>query len=154
MGWINYISNNSGGNWWLKDKDWEKLESMGWTVHWEHSINQDHGDFDGKGSADDPHEWEKKKSYSFGHDHKYGSAQRVKSEPDGSSYLGAKATSAGKETDDPEKTIHEWEMITGQNADAEGCNCCGNPHNFTYIDDKGKEHYSSVEVTQTRRSWW
>lgn len=31
---IEYDSNNSGGNWWLEDKDWEALEAAGWEVEW------------------------------------------------------------------------------------------------------------------------
>jgi hypothetical protein len=34
MGLIEYSSNNSGGSWWLEDKDWEALDRAGWTVHW------------------------------------------------------------------------------------------------------------------------
>ena len=30
-----YDSNNSGGDWWLTDDDWKKLEGAGWTVNWE-----------------------------------------------------------------------------------------------------------------------
>jgi len=29
-----YNSNNSGGNWWLSDDDWFKLEKAGWNVRW------------------------------------------------------------------------------------------------------------------------
>lgn len=29
-----YVSNNSGGDWWLTDEDWKKLESAGWKVAW------------------------------------------------------------------------------------------------------------------------
>ena len=32
---ITYSSNNSGGHWWLKDKDWKNLERAGWDVEWE-----------------------------------------------------------------------------------------------------------------------
>ena len=32
---VEYSSNNSGGNWWLKDKDWLALEKAGWRVYWE-----------------------------------------------------------------------------------------------------------------------
>ena len=32
--YIEYSSNNSGGNWWLKDRDWEALEEAGWVVDW------------------------------------------------------------------------------------------------------------------------
>ncbi len=31
---LHYDSNNSGGDWWLKDKDWKGLEKCGWTVQW------------------------------------------------------------------------------------------------------------------------
>jgi len=31
---VEYSSNNSGGSWWLKDKDWKKLEKAGWKVEW------------------------------------------------------------------------------------------------------------------------
>ena len=29
-----YSSNNSGGSWWLKDRDWYALEKAGWDVDW------------------------------------------------------------------------------------------------------------------------
>jgi hypothetical protein len=32
--YIEYSSNNSGGSWWLSDKDWEALEEAGWVVNW------------------------------------------------------------------------------------------------------------------------
>ena len=31
---IKYHTNNSGGSWWLKDKDWKSLEKGGWNVEW------------------------------------------------------------------------------------------------------------------------
>jgi hypothetical protein len=31
---VRYASNNSGGSWWLTDKDWHKLEAAGWEVEW------------------------------------------------------------------------------------------------------------------------
>lgn len=34
MGLLEYSSNNSGGDWWLKDADWIALEDAGWTVEW------------------------------------------------------------------------------------------------------------------------
>ncbi len=33
-GILAYDSNNSGGDWWLKDADWKKLSEAGWNVHW------------------------------------------------------------------------------------------------------------------------
>jgi hypothetical protein len=32
---VKYLSNNSGGSWWLKDEDWEALEAAGWRVKWQ-----------------------------------------------------------------------------------------------------------------------
>ena len=32
--YVEYTSNNSGGEWRLKDKDWKALESVGWEVKW------------------------------------------------------------------------------------------------------------------------
>jgi len=31
---IEYTSNNSGGDWWLSDKNWKDLEAAGWQVNW------------------------------------------------------------------------------------------------------------------------
>ena len=31
---VKYSSNNSGGRWWLEDKDWHALEAAGWKVDW------------------------------------------------------------------------------------------------------------------------
>ena len=31
---VQYSSNNSGGDWWLSDDDWRKLEAAGWAVEW------------------------------------------------------------------------------------------------------------------------
>ena len=93
---VEYNSNNSGGGWWLKDEDWQKLEDAGWTVDW---------------FAD-----QKDREY-------------FRADSDGR-WLGALATSAKKEFRSVRLAIKEWEEITGQDADDEGCNCCGQPHNF------------------------
>lgn len=91
---IEYSSNNSGGDWWLSDDDWYKLELNGWKVDW---------------VKDSPHF----KSW--------GCTDR---------WLGCLAKSAEKEFSCREMAILEWEHITGKNAEAEGCPCCGPPHNF------------------------
>jgi hypothetical protein len=80
---IVYSSNNSGGSFWLKDEDWQKLEDAGWTVEWKDER-----------------------------------------------WLGTLATEAKKEFRSMRLAIKEFEAITGQDADDEGCNCCGQPHNF------------------------
>lgn len=79
-----YSSNNSGGDWWLKDEDWKALEANGWTVEWRK---------EGR-------------------------------------WLGALATEATKEFHSKGEAIAEWERITHQYAEDDGCSCCGQPHNF------------------------
>jgi hypothetical protein len=32
--YVEYSSNNSGGNWWLSDQNWLDLEKAGWEVKW------------------------------------------------------------------------------------------------------------------------
>jgi hypothetical protein len=32
--YVEYESNNSGGDWWLSDDDWHALEAAGWEVEW------------------------------------------------------------------------------------------------------------------------
>lgn len=86
-----YSSNNSGGRWWLKDKDWKALERNGWKV-----------------------EWAKKGGFMV----------------QNGRYLGALATSAKKKFYSEGEAVAEWERITGQSADDQGCPCCGQPHNF------------------------
>jgi len=31
---VEYKSNNSGGSWWLDDKQWAALEAAGWVIDW------------------------------------------------------------------------------------------------------------------------
>lgn len=38
---VRYSSNNSGGGWWLKDKDWKALEKAGWKVKWYSKAKKD-----------------------------------------------------------------------------------------------------------------
>ena len=37
---LEYDHNNSGGHWWLKDKDWKNLEKAGWKVDWYKNRNK------------------------------------------------------------------------------------------------------------------
>lgn len=37
---VEYHSNNSGGSWWLADKDWFALEKAGWKVKWHAQENR------------------------------------------------------------------------------------------------------------------
>lgn len=45
-------------------------------------------------------------------------------------FLGALATSAKKDFYSIDEAKAEFERITGQDPEEEGCNCCGQPHNF------------------------
>jgi hypothetical protein len=95
---VEYSSNNSGGTWWLKDKDWKSLEEAGWKVNW---------------FKDSPHDF-------------------IRVDKDGR-WLGALAAEATREGLSLKMAIAEWEDITGQNPNATGCACCGEPHNFRAI---------------------
>lgn len=51
-------------------------------------------------------------------------------------WLGALASRATRRGLSLRDAILEWESITGEDAAALGCNCCGTPHNFyEYNDD-------------------
>lgn len=51
-------------------------------------------------------------------------------EPGGDRFLGALAMNATREGLSLDEAIAEWEQITGQYAYAQGCDCCGRPHEF------------------------
>lgn len=55
----------------------------------------------------------------------------------GERWLGAIATGASKDFESMREAVEEFESITGQDASDEGCNCCGNPHNFSGRDENG-----------------
>lgn len=55
-------------------------------------------------------------------------------------WLGALATSASIEVEDPVEAIRQFEQITGQDTSDEGCNCCGPPHSFYWETADGKSH--------------
>jgi hypothetical protein len=69
-------------------------------------------------------------------------------------WLGCLAKEASKEFNTADEGIEEWSDITGENPNSEGCNCCGPPHSFSYEDENGEHHYSSVVVTNTERTWY
>ena len=96
---VNYYSNNSGGEFWLADEDWEALEKAGWIVNW--------------------------------HDKRR---------------FGTPAYEAEKEFNTIKEAIDEFEKITNQEASAEGCECCGPPHEFTWEDEKGIHTISGKEI--------
>lgn len=129
-----YSSNNSGGDWWLSKDDWDALEAAGWNVHWYQSKD-----------------WADKTTPSQYSDDPAELLRKV--EPRGPFFLGAWAKSCAKEFGTPAEGIEEFERVANQNASDEGCNCCGPPHEFSYVDADGTRHYSSVEVTDTRVVW-
>jgi hypothetical protein len=100
---IQYDSNNSGGGWWLKDKDWKNLEKKGWKVFWKKD----------------------EKPLIIG-----GRESNLNCADEDGRWLGALATSAQKDFPSPGDAIREFEKITKQDASDEGCNCCGPPHSF------------------------
>lgn len=52
-------------------------------------------------------------------------------------WLGALARSATREGLTLDEAVQEWERVTGEWAAALGCECCGEPHNFTEYDAEG-----------------
>lgn len=120
-----YTSNNSGGGWWLDDHDWRKLAEAGWNVFWR-------GDDDRSPYSDDQEEL-------------------LAPFPEtGERWLGALATAAAKRVPSAREGVAEWELLTGENAAAIGCNCCGNPHQFRFVDASGDDHYVLLaDVTTT-----
>jgi hypothetical protein len=68
-------------------------------------------------------------------------------------WLGCLAKEASKEFETPDEGIEEWKTITGQDPWAEGCNCCGVPHNFSYEDAKGNTHYPQVRRENSFDGW-
>jgi hypothetical protein len=63
-------------------------------------------------------------------------------------FLGALATKATVQADSVSDAIREWERVTGEDAGAVGCNCCSQPHNFSWTENAtGKRGHSELEVT-------
>lgn len=128
---VEYSSNNSGGSWWLKDKDWVALEKAGWTVIWGglHFCKSRYG-FDNR-----------KPNYKF---KECASAEKCKGhrlskshknmKPD-DRWLGALARGAYKNFGSVKEALLEFEKLTGQSVMDDGCNCCGSPHSFSWEGD-------------------
>jgi hypothetical protein len=55
---------------------------------------------------------------------------RLFRDPDSDRWLGALATKATRYGLSEGEAIAEWQRVTGQNANDEGCSCCGEPHYF------------------------
>ena len=68
-------------------------------------------------------------------------------------WLGALARDAEIEgVSSMEEAVASWEKATGQTSTDAGCPCCGQPHNFTLYDDKGK-YVDSGPHTSYEASW-
>ena len=83
---VEYSSNNSGGDWWLTDDDWKKLEQAGWIVQWREER-----------------------------------------------FLGALAMYATYQCKSREEAVESFAQTTGKDPYAEGCWCCGPPHEFMVL---------------------
>jgi hypothetical protein len=115
---IEYDSNNSGGHWWLEDKDWKNLKKAGWLIKWSNlDFQYDENGMRIKDSKGFPVLEESKKRLFLGRDGRY---------------LGAIATEAFVNRDCVKDALLEFEKITGQEVSEEGCNCCGAPHCFSW----------------------
>lgn len=134
---VEYISNNSGGSFWLKDEDWDKLAEAGWNVHW---MQPDYLGGLSRALRDPDYE-------------SPGPLEPRERHPD-ERWLGALATHAAKEFENPADAIEEFERITGQDAGAIGCNCCGSPHSFSYTDEDGGYHYASPREPESAPVEW
>lgn len=63
-------------------------------------------------------------------------------------FLGALATSATRECMSEKVAIAEWETITGEDSNEQGCSCCGRPHNFyavPYVFETNAAHQSAIQ---------
>lgn len=106
---VEYSTNNSGGSYWLKEKDWEALQDAGWLIaDWDNLVY----DTDGEYVPDE-------------------NGLPTVSRPADLS----KAHYAYKLFNNIQDAIAEFEKLTGQDVSDEGCNCCGAPHSFTWGRD-------------------
>lgn len=132
--YVEYDSNNSGGSWWLEDKDWKALEAAGWKVRWAwldyvYEDNDYERDEDGtpKLSID--------------------TSDNALSVKEGERWLGTLARGAYRVGLPIRDAVDEWQKITGADPYDAGCSCCGQPHNFSEYDDNGKYVVGGPEPT-------
>jgi hypothetical protein len=107
---IQYYSNNSGGRDWLSSEDWKKLDRSGWRLYGFDSFV-----YEGC-------------SYKRDED---GFPERASSTVDDPHF-------AMKMFQSMDDAIAEWESIVGQDPEEEGCECCGQPHEFSEIRQEVK----------------
>ena len=135
---LEYSSNNSGGSFWLSDEDWKNMEDAGWKVQW-----------GGRWFCNSKWNLRPKERPAYlekecsqdeecpGHP----AARNFEEVNKSMRWLGALATNATIETDNPKRTIREWEDLVSQDSCATGCSCCGPPHDFSWRDEDGRYHY-------------
>ena len=134
---VTYSSNNSGGSWWLRDKDWLALEAAGWTVEW-------------GGLAFCHSTWRAQvpaicqPGQCHGHQ-RYQTGQEALQAGDTARNLDALAHEASKDCPTMADAVREWERITGEDASDEGCTCCGPPHTFS-TDEGGFTSVTGDEI--------
>jgi hypothetical protein len=61
-------------------------------------------------------------------------------------FLGALANYASKDFPTPKDAIEEFQRVTGCDASADGCSCCGPPHAFSWKDASGGGYASGSEI--------
>jgi len=120
---IEYRSNNSGGNWWLSDKNWQDLEAAGWYVEW-----------GGKFFCASSYEKIPEGKEDCGLGEKCPGHRKAENDEEAEDmrWLGCLAHTATKEFVDVKEGLQEFERITGLDISDEGCNCCGAPHTFSW----------------------
>ena len=128
---VRYFSNNSGGNDWLDETAWKKLEDAGWRL------------------------------YGFGN-FEYADGNEVMDETGRPKFIGEldRSKYAYKRFDDIKTALKEFEELTGADVTAEGCNCCGAPHEFSWEGPDGRDSCSGedagtyllgVDLTKSKR---
>lgn len=126
---IEYHSNNSGGGWWLTDKDWLALEKAGWEVQWGHGyfcrsrFGNPYGDMNKPDVlCATSHDCQGHYSPVFNTEQRFLKAAATRATRYGLSLDEAKA---------------EFAKVTKQDTEDPGCSCCGQPHEF-YEREAGK----------------
>jgi hypothetical protein len=119
---VEYSSNNSGGSDWLSAKDWEALRNAGWKLF----------TFDDTAYRDGESIPDKNGLPSY-------KSEVAEGEQDKDKFtitsLKGRYKYAYKLFNNIQEALKEFEELTGQDVTAEGCNCCGAPHSFTWGKD-------------------
>jgi len=134
---LSYSSNNSGGGWWLKDKDWKALEKAGWEVEWGGLWFCKVYNFSHKEKPD----YLTEECVDKCPGHRLFFSPKEMKEKD--KWLGSLARACKKDFPSLYEGLKEFEKITNQTITDEGCNCCGAPHAFSWEGDK--KGYASGE---------